>query len=82
MCTTYRVYFYCGHLKSTTTHEHSGIECTINEAKSITIDEKCKRCVQRTSRKNVRLGDIMNGAEVTSIVKGEESGAHSGDSER
>jgi hypothetical protein len=82
MCTTYRVYYYCGHLKSTSTHQHSDIECIVNEARSVVIDEKCKRCLQRTSQRNVRLGAIMNGAEVPSIIKGEEDGTHSGGNKR
>ena len=72
MCTTYRVYYYCGHLKRTTYIEHSGIECTQNHSKRTVEDDKCPRCIARESRRDGRLGAILDGDEVPVIVEGEE----------
>jgi hypothetical protein len=68
MCTTFRVYFYCGHLKRTTYIEHSGIECTRNDSKGTVVDAKCPRCIARESQRDERLGAILDGNEPPSVV--------------
>jgi hypothetical protein len=63
MCTTFRVYYSCGHLKSSTTTEHSGFECTQTSAQRLIIDRECTRCIYRASQRDKRLHAIKQGCE-------------------
>jgi hypothetical protein len=71
MCTTFRVYYYCGHLKRTTYIEHSGIECTQHNSKHTVVDAKCPRCIARKSQRDERLGSILDGNKTLAVVEGE-----------
>jgi hypothetical protein len=71
MCITFRVYYYCGHLKRTTYIEHSGIECTQHDSKRTVVDAKCPRCLQRASQRDERLGAILDGDGTMAVVGGE-----------
>jgi hypothetical protein len=69
MCTTFRVYYYCGHLKRTTYIEHSGIECTETDSKRTVVDEKCPRCVARKPLRDDRLQATLDGNDTPSLAR-------------
>jgi hypothetical protein len=69
MCTTFRVYYYCGHLKRTTYIEHSGIECTETDSKRTVVDEKCPRCVARKPQRDNRLRATLDGNDTPSLAR-------------
>ena len=47
MCTAFRTYYACGHLKTTSLFECSGTECEQADNKRITLDRDCQRCLRR-----------------------------------
>ncbi|KAF1837941.1 hypothetical protein BDW02DRAFT_565446 [Decorospora gaudefroyi] len=59
MSVTYRVYYYCGHLKSTAFMEHSDIESEDITSKRVVIDRQCSRCIYRDLQRDRRPPVIM-----------------------